>query len=165
MDASTFDKKTLIPALDWFRNLVVEVPVKRDSHVLIHAICGQESNWTERLQKPVPYAHGFAQFERMGGVKGVLQHPATKAIAKRLCDNYNIPATPTGVWVTIGLPEGDNLAIAFARLLLFTDPRPLPAVGDVEASREYYERNWQPGKKDAERWRRVYPQSLKAVTT
>ena len=164
MDASTFDKTILVPALDWFRSLVVEVPVKRDSHVLLLAIAGQETNYRTRLQQPIDFAHGWFQFELGGATKGVLSNSATSIIAKRLCANYNLVATPKAVWTTLGKPEGDNLAVGFARLLLWSDPKPLPAVGDEDAAYATYIKNWGPGKPDRARWRMVYPQAMKVIS-
>ncbi len=34
----------------------------------------------------------------------------------------------------------------FARLLLWTDAKPLPAIGDEQGAWDYYLRNWRPGK-------------------
>ena len=84
MNAEDFDRTILRPAINWFVLNAPTIPIKRNAHVMMLAIAGQESNWTERLQKPVAYAKGFYQFEKNGGVKGVLTHASTKAVAKSL---------------------------------------------------------------------------------
>ena len=134
-------------------------PFDDRAKVLLLAIAGQESAWTERVQSGNGPAHGFWQFERAGGVRGVLR----MAVAKAVCARAGIPANETNVWRTMATPSGDNLAVAFARLLLWSDPKPLPAIGDEQAAYDYYVRNWRPGKPSRERWSVVYPQAVAAV--
>jgi len=50
------------------------------------------------------------------------------------------------IWVVIGFD--DVLAAGLARLLLWSDPRRLPAVGDEEGSWALYLRTWRPGAYD-----------------
>lgn len=159
--AADFDKSILVPALEWFKGLAPKIPISRNCHVILLAIAGQESNWTERLQKPVPFAKSFWQFEKNGGVKGVLTHPATQNIAKVLCANYGVEPMPLAVWNVFGTPEGDNLAAGFSRLLLWSDPKAIPA--DENGAYQMYLRNWRPGAPSALRWNKVYPQANKAV--
>ncbi|HEY0201134.1 MAG TPA: hypothetical protein VGC24_05530, partial [Burkholderiaceae bacterium] len=65
------------------------------------------------------------------------------APAQALCKVRGVAFTPQAVWDA--LDDDDLLAAGFARLLLYTDPAPLPAVGDVEGAWAYYLRNWRPG--------------------
>lgn len=115
---------------------------------LLLAIALQESATKHRAQvlmngEPGP-ARGWWQFERPGGVAGVLTHPATATLAARLCERLYVQALPFHVWRCL---EGhDALAAAFARLLLYSDPAPLPVLDDATASYQYYLRNWRPGK-------------------
>ncbi|MNY10013.1 hypothetical protein D3C86_1429660 [compost metagenome] len=52
-------------------------------------------------------------------------------------------ANDGAIWNAI---EQDGLlAAALTRLLLWSDPRPLPAVGDEEAALALYLRTWRPG--------------------
>ncbi len=55
------------------------------------------------------------------------------------------------------------LACAFARLLLFTDPRPLPALGNPQAAWDYYVRNWRPGKPHRDTWDALYAKALATI--
>ncbi len=58
-----------------------------------------------------------------------------------------------GLKVYEAIRYNDNLAVVFARLLLYTDPRPLPSVeSEYIESWEYYLRNWRPGKPHHETW-------------
>lgn len=86
-------------------------------------------------------ARGWWMFERGGGVAGVLSHPTTLRHAQSVCLARGVTASPRNVWAA--LETDDVLAAAFARLLLWSDPEPLP--GDVEGAFAVYLRNWRPG--------------------
>lgn len=120
------------------------------ARALLIAIALQESGLATRQQMHGP-AHGLWQFEA-AGVSGVLRHHASADRANALCRwrNVEIPA----VYYT--LLSDDVLAAGIARLLLWTDPAPLPALGDVAAAWDYYERNWRPGKPRPEAWHYNY---------
>ena len=128
----------------------------REARVMLLAIGQQESGFLHRVQRPLRVggspgpARGFWQFERGGGVKGVMEHRASAALARDLCEARGVEFKRMPVWSA--LATDDLLACGFARLLLFTDPRPLPAVGDPEAGWGYYVRNWLPGKPHHDRW-------------
>lgn len=121
----------------------------------------QESRFTARRQMGMGPAMGFWQFERGGGVKGVLNHATSKAKALTLCQARGVEATPMGVW--LALENDDVLAAGFCRLLLLTDPRPLPAVTDTEGGWACYLRNWRPGKPHPETWPRFHQQAQEFV--
>lgn len=122
-------------------------------HMLL-AIGLQESGLCERCQiidgGGKGPARGLWQFERGGGVVGVLTHPLTRTHAWDVCRERGVNAVSQDVWAA--LETDDVLAATFARLLLWTDPRPLPTPNDTEAGWAYYERNWRPGKPHPERW-------------
>ena len=142
------------------------------ARVQLLAIGLQESRFEHRRQIGGP-ARGFWQFERGGGVQGVLSHPASKALAIEACIARGIDAkarlgkadwlTTTAQAVYGRLEHDDLLACAFARLLLWTDPQPLPALGYSAAAWQYYLRTWRPGKPHRETWDRLYRQALEAV--
>lgn len=154
---------TLLPGLSWLAQHVGPVPpASREARVLLLAIAGQESAFEDRIQSGLGPAHGFWQFERMGGINGVLTHPATAEFAKQVCAAAGIAPTAMAAWGRMATQAGDNLAVAFARLLLWTDPHKLPAVGDEEAAWNQYFSLWRPGKPDRARWAVRYQQSLAA---
>ena len=64
--------------------------------------------------------------------------------------------------VNEALATADPLAAAFARLLLWTDPRPIPS-GSPQAAWDYYIRNWRPGKPHRHTWDAFYRQAEQAV--
>lgn len=130
------------------------------ARVLMLAIALQESALATRRQKGGP-ARGLWQFELGGGVSGVLQHAETKDAAAILCRRQRVKADARSVYSA--LEADDLLAAGFARLLLFSDPAPLPAIGDEAAAWAYYKRNWRPGKPRPDHWPANYAQALAAV--
>ncbi|WP_442951954.1 hypothetical protein [Orrella sp. JC864] len=120
------------------------------ARVMLLAICGQEADFRHRWQifdasrpERMGAARGLWQFERGGGVRGVLRHAASAAHARAVCAARAWSPTETDVYNCLHLD--DVLAAAFARLLLWTDPRALPDVGDVEGAWQLYLRTWRPG--------------------
>ena len=96
-------------------------------------------------------AHGLWQFERAGGVLGVLSHKASRAYAWRVCDARGVPADSRAVWER--LEHDDILAAVFARLLIWTDPYKLPGLDDEAGAYQMYcERLWRPGKPRPSDW-------------
>ena len=122
------------------------------ARVQLIAIALQESRLIHRAQlvKGKPGAKGPArglwQFELGGGVAGVLTHPASMHHA--LIDATG--RSNRDVW--LALETDDVLACRLARLLLWTDPRPLPKRGDAAAGWNYYIRTWRPGKPHPGTW-------------
>lgn len=120
------------------------------ARVLMLAITRQESRWLYRDQLeangkdtiPGP-AMGLGQFERGGGVTGVMTHRASRTLAQAAVKRAGVAWNAREVW--LALETNDQLAMAFVRLLLLTDPAALPAVGAVADSWDYYLRNWRPG--------------------
>lgn len=137
----------------------------RAARVQVLSMGLQESDFLARVQVVdgggKGPARGLWQFERFGGVRGVLLHPATEALAQAVCKACRVPGEIGVVWAE--LERNDVLAAAFARLFLFTDPGPLPAVGDAQAAWACYERTWRPGKPHPARWPANYAAALAAV--
>ena len=88
-------------------------------------------------------ARGLWQFERGGGVLGVLQHPQSRVHAQRVCDARGVEPDSRSVWER--METDDALACAFARLLIWTDQLVLPAATDAEGAWRLYLRTWRPG--------------------
>ncbi len=119
------------------------------------AIGLQESRFEYRRQIKGP-ARGFWQFERGGGVRGVMRHSASRPHAYTLCNARGIPFDEATVYRSLEMD--DVLAAGFARLLLFTDPNPIPE-NDPQAGWDYYVRNWRPGKPHRQTWDAFYVQA------
>lgn len=140
------------------------LPGKMDSdraRVQMLAIGLQESRFTHRRQMGNGPARGLWQFERGGGVKGVLEHPASAKLAREICIALDVEPVPRPVWTA--LETNDVLAGVFARLLLWTDAKPLPAIGDEQGAWAYYLRNWRPGKPHPQTWPGFYRQAVEFV--
>lgn len=146
------------------------LPINMDSvkaRVMLLAIGLQESRFEHRWQvlshpgRKGP-ARGFWQFEKGGGVKGVMRHEKTTAHAHRACAELNVPWDETAIW--LALETNDLLACVFARLLLFSDPRVLPDVDDADGAWELYaQRTWRPGKPHPESWQGFHDQARRAL--
>jgi len=130
------------------------------AEVLLLAIGLQESGLIHRHQLGGP-AHGLLQFERGGGVRGVMNHPASKDHAARVCVERGVEPTVAAAFDAIEFD--DVLAMAFGRLLLWTDPKPLPDVQDVNGAWDLYLRVWRPGKPHRHTWGRHYAAAVREV--
>lgn len=125
---------------------------------MLLAIGLQESRFKHREQIGGP-ARGFWQFEQGGGVRGVLFHTASRDYATSLCQDRNVWPNARGVY--LGLAKDDVLAAGFARLLLWTDPKPLPT--NADDAWKLYLRTWRPGKPHRHTWDAFYQQAQEAV--
>ncbi len=144
--------------IDSIMNVALSLlPAKMDSpqgRAMLIAIGLQESRFEHRRQIGGP-AHGFWQFEAGGGVKGVLNHPVTKPLILPILDELKY--APDDCYNAIA--DNDVLACVFARLLLWTDSKPLPVQADPDGAWFAYVRTWRPGKPHRETWRDLWEQA------
>lgn len=152
-------KYSINPALMLLEQ-VAGVAQTDEARVECLAIAGQESNWEARLQYSGP-ARSLWQFEKGGGVHGVLTHAASKDKIKAFCDALGIPCDETTVYEAMAW--NGFLGAAMARLLLFTDTAPLPSIGKQDQAWEYYERSWRPGAPHPEAWPEKYQTAVDTV--
>jgi len=144
------------------------LPANMDSaaaRVMLLAIGLQESRFVHRRQIGGP-ARGFWQFEKgtrasRGGVWGVCLHPASKGNLAALCEARSVAFDPDAIYAA--LEYDDVLAAGVARLLLWTDPKALPGVGDADAAWALYLRTWRPGKPHPRTWPELYRQAAAGV--
>lgn len=141
------------------------LPAKMDSikaRLQVLTIGAQEGdNYQSRVQYNGGPARSFWQMERGGGVLGVLTHSASKAHALHVCSARNVPPDSRSVW--LAMEKDDVLGAAFARLLLWTDPLALPAIGNAAGAWELYIRTWRPGKQRRETWDGYYNAARQAL--
>ncbi len=115
----------------------------REATVMLLAIGLQESAFKYRRQIKGP-ARGFWQFEAGGGFRGVLQHRSTERHAAALLVERGHGGMIEREQFD-QLEHDDVLAAGMARLLLWTDPKALPALHNPDDAFDYYLRNWRPG--------------------
>lgn len=147
MDANLCLSLIVEPALSW---LEYDFQIKRtpSAERFMLAIAGQESGFDYRRQMGDGPARSWWQMERGGGVSEVLTHSASAGVAKKACKALAVP--PSALAVHAAMEWCDPLAAVFARLLILTDPAPLPET--ETAGWAYYLRVWRPGKPHPATW-------------
>ncbi|AQW29137.1 hypothetical protein JK151_08820 [Ralstonia syzygii subsp. celebesensis] len=139
----------------------------KEARVMLLSIGLQESRFMSRRQIGGP-ARGSWQFEEgtkqtCGGVWGVYLHDASRYWLDRLCASRGVLFQPDAIYRAL---EGDDvLAAGLARLMLFTDPKRLPAVTDADGAWSLYLRTWRPGKPRRDSWNALHEQARTEVTT
>lgn len=153
MNVESFRDQILLPGLAVVEK-VCDIPVSVEAARFLLTVMQQESRLQHRAQigssagKPGP-ARGWGQFERGGGVKGVMTHPNSAARAKALCEYLGVNWIDWDIWRCL---EGhDTLAVGFSRLLLWTDSHKIPTT-EQAAWDCYAKRLWRPGKPHPQTW-------------
>lgn len=145
-----------------------------DARVLLYSTSRQENPSRSPRQlikkdgrlQPVGPAAGDYQFERGGGIAGVLNFRTTSALAVTACKARGVSPTVDAVFAAIQVDP--VLAAAFARLLYYTDRFALPKVGDEQGAWALYLRTWRPGAYTRQpvelraKWRKSYADAMKA---
>ncbi|WP_429941973.1 hypothetical protein [Achromobacter xylosoxidans] len=161
MDLKTMTDTAITPALA----LLPARMATAEARVMLLAIGLQESRFVHRRQIVGP-ARGFWQFEKgtrasRGGVWGVYLHAASKNHLAALCKARSVACNPDAIYAA--LEYDDVLAAGVARLLLWTDPKALPAIGDADEGWALYLRTWRPGRPHPKTWPALYAQAMAAV--
>lgn len=126
------------------------------ARVMLLAIGLQESRFQYRRQMNDGPARGYWQFEQgskasRGGVWGVYLHSQSTELLRLLCRARDCEFTPRSIHAEI--EHDDVLAAGLARLLLWTDAKPLPEVTDEQGAWVLYaQRTWRPGKPHPGTW-------------
>jgi len=140
------------------------------ARVMLFAIGLQETRFEHRRQLikkggellPIGPAKSYWQGERTGGMcKGVVNHDASRYWMAHVCQARDVAFNATAIWNAI--ETDDVLAAAAARLLLFTDPKRLPEVGDVGGAWNLYLRTWRPGKPHPQTWPNLYMEAMRMI--
>jgi hypothetical protein len=136
----------------------------RLARVLLLTIGLQESQYLTRVQMAGGPARGYWQFEHgtpatRGGVTGVYLHKATAELLNQVCNERGHAFVVTDIYNA--LTWDDVLAAALARLLMWTDPHPLPT--DSAGGWDMYMRTWRPGKPHPARWPGYYQRATSVV--
>lgn len=134
------------------------------AEVMLLAIGLQESQFEHRRQLGNGPAKSFWQGEQSGGmVTGLLQYrdDTVRDLVVGLCAVRGVAPAARPVWDAI--EHDDVLAAGLARLLLWTDPGKLPALGAADVAWRLYLRTWRPGKPRPHEWPENYARALAAV--
>lgn len=152
------DRYVLTPALEL-------LPARMDgpqARVMLLATGLQEARFAHRRQIRGP-ARGLWQFEDgpRSALAGLLTLPTTEGHMRSLCAARNVDPDRTAIYRQ--LEHDDVLAAGVARLLLWSDPKPLPPVPDASAGWALYLRTWRPGKPHPGTWPALYARAVAAV--
>ena len=160
-------KTAIIPALGMLDS-TLDTPAAR---ALLIAIALQESGLKARrqiLEAGKPWweskpgaANSFWQFERDGGVRGVLRHPGASAIVLPVLADLLYPRDPYAVHEA--LIHNDVLACVLARALLYSVPDAMPAQNEPDKGWAIYIKAWRPGKPHPAEWPENYRIAWEAV--
>ena len=153
-------KTAIIPALSLL-DPKLDAPAAR---AMLICIALQESGLRARrqmLEAGKPWwesrpgaANGLFMFERDGGVRGVMRHPAASAIVLPVIDALLYPRDPYAVHEA--LIHNDVLACVLARALLYSVPDALPGPNDPGKGWVQYVSAWRPCKPHVEPWANNY---------
>ena len=130
------------------------------ARTILLAIAYQESAIKHRRQVGGP-ARGYWQFEMGGGVRGVLNHAASKLHIQYALDFLDYDPASDFTECYRFIEHNDVLAAAFARLLLWTDAAPLPT--DANGAWALYLRTWRPGKPHPDKWAANFQKAKDAI--
>ena len=136
-----------------------------DASVLLYATSRQEN--PQRLAQQVGGpAVGDYQFEKGGGVKGVMTHDAVEDLCRAVCTARKVSFDAGSIYQA--LKTDAVFAAALARLLYYTDPKSMPYEGDELAAWQLYLRTWRPGAYARQpeelraKWKTSYKEAMKA---
>jgi len=151
MTPSTFLARILDPGLEWVATHGAVAQNRAAARPWLLAVAIQETALLERFQittgsGPGP-ARSWWQVEAPT-IGLLLKHPVSRPRLLAMCQAATVRAEPACIWRAI---EGhDALAVGVARLLLLTDPHPVP-IGEAEGWATYT-RVWRPGKPHPSKW-------------
>ncbi len=126
--------------------MLLAIGMQESDFVHRQQLIGNHRKWWESIKGP---ARSYWQFEIIG-IFGVLDHPATRAMALRLCQRLGYPPEPRVIHQAV--THNDLLAAGFARLALYRLPYPLPTRDQDENGWNQYIEAWRPGKPKPDRW-------------
>lgn len=150
------------------------LPAQMDTpqaRVMVFAIGLQESQFEHRRQlikkggalQPIGPAKSYWQGEVTGGMcSGIRTRDATRYWVHHLCGVRGVAFTARAIWNAI--EHDDVLAAGCARLLLFSDPKKLPAIDDARSGWNLYARTWRPGQPHRETWEACHGEAVRFVT-
>ena len=150
-ESAYFIEKEIIPSALGLLPARMSSP---EAVAMLLAIGLQESRFEHRKQIGGP-AHGFWQFERNGGVKGVLGHVSTRPIIVPILNLLGYRSASLAderAQCYAAIVHNDVLPCVFARLLLWTLPGAIASYEHERKAWGQYLDAWRPGKPHPETW-------------
>lgn len=133
----------------------------REARAMMLAIAWQESKLKARRQMAHGPARSYSQFE-LGGLIGVLKHPATAPAAAAFIHELDYSDLPPDDLLKV--MEWDTvLAAGLTRLNLFWHAAPLPKQDQRAQGWSYYLFCWNPGKPRPDDWAESWAIGWQAV--
>lgn len=129
--------KVIVPALALLPSQM-DTP---EARVPVLAFGAQESGYQTRKQDGGP-AHGLWQCEQPI-MQLLLDNRAVEVPIRNLCSARAVAPVSSDMYLAVA--TDDVFAAGIARLILWCDLAPLPALGDAEGAFETYIRVWGPG--------------------
>lgn len=134
-----------------------------EAKAMLLAIGLQESDgFNARVQYGGGPAHGFWQFEKGGGVRGVLSSPTTAPLILPVLQTLRYRPNEAECYAAI--VHNDVLAACFARLLLWNVPGRLAGPSEPQRGWDNYIAGWRPGKPHRATWDRFFAEGWRTVT-
>jgi hypothetical protein len=161
---STFLARVVDPGLAWVATHAGVQQNRAQARTFLLAVAIQETDLTERAQRigsgGVGPARGWWQFE-MPTIGLMLGHKAASPRLSSLCEAAWVRCAAPDIWRCL---EGhDFLALGVARLLLLTDPQPVPLTA-AEGWDCYARRLWRPGKPHPAKWGHAWEAATQACS-
>lgn len=166
MDPETFITTIINPGLELVASVGGPPPTNLARHFLLAVALlesgpGLDARYQNSPSVSAGPARGFWQFEQNGGVWDVLNRDSAKRFTLAVCARCTVQPHLQALWRAL---EGhDLLAASCARLLLWTDPKPLPT--SEVAGWDSYIRTWRPGKPHQTRWPGHWQTAAKTVSS
>ncbi len=154
MTPRQFHDLCVIPGL----SLLPSEMTSPEARVLLVAIAMQETGLVTRSEVGGS-AFGFYQFMEIG-VDGVFSHAETGHLAADVAKVLQIPVDEN---FYEAVRWNDHMGTVLARLNLWPDPAPLPAIGQQAEAMDYYGRIWRPKVVAVRRWPAAYNAAIACV--
>lgn len=170
VDPLVFLNNTIQPCCKYLTSISGRNMDHQEAEVILLASAIQETRLRSRLQRSADnevifhLGRGFWQFEggKTAAIGGLMTHPATEALLRRCCKDFGVPFLRSMIHEAVAWH--DDLACCLARLLFYSDPERLPALGQCDPAMDYYHRCWRPGKRHPEHWPKAYDTAMAIVT-
>ena len=166
MTPTDFYRTILAPAAEFCAPILAARDCP-EARCMLLAIAGQESGWRNIHQDGGPAVDPWQH--EIGSIRALKLNITTQRYMHSMARAVGCGTDPDSIYAAL---LGDmRLAYGCARLLLWTVPQPLPAIGDHTETLRQYRWTWRPGAWDTapraleafQRWQRVYPQAAAAV--